>query len=268
MAVAQVFSLPELCELILLGLPLRRIILSRRVCHGFEATVRKSKKIRQALWLEPVSSQQKVEWYTHAGHDGGRHAGDTGDWKQNAHADRVVPIANPFIAVTQDPRYNNFDSQWYCERLQGLYLGGKETVAFSGKSTCRNFTVCLPKLSSHRGSDRSVLKNEPAGCFKRMALSHPASRSVAIHTGPTTQVRDIATSASLGIDFLTLIRATACACKGKEGNTAWVTLLGGEKWRVLRQTVDEITGWEMLRILHADEGELDCAKVFMPNRWA
>ena len=33
-----------------------------------------------------------------------------------------------------------------------------------------------------------------------------------------------------------------------------VSIVGGEKWRLLRRTVDEVTGWEMLAIL---QGEMD-----------
>ncbi|KAK5120099.1 hypothetical protein LTR85_006580 [Meristemomyces frigidus] len=263
MSVAQVFSLPELRELILLGLPLRRIILARHICSGFDATLKRSKKIRQALWLEPASTQ-KVEWYSHP-KGGGDWAGarNTGDWKLNEDSDGVVPIANPFIAM-----FNNFRQQWYRKRLAGLYFDANETIAFSGYWSCRVFTVHFPQFDRSDDSELEFPDEHVEGSFKGMVVSHPPPRSVTIHVRAEGKSIRVASSHSRGLDLLTLIRNAVRACVNAEtvGSAfMWVTIVGGEKWRMLSGTVDEITGWEMLRILHADAGELHYVDDFAYN---
>ncbi|KAK5742996.1 hypothetical protein LTR17_003008 [Elasticomyces elasticus] len=106
-AMRKVFGISELREMIILHLPLRQLLLSRLVSRDFAATI-DTVKVRQALWLEPVSSQ-RLKWKYHPDQISkarvARGIIDHGNWVDGSEvsaADGPHPIMNPFIPVERE----------------------------------------------------------------------------------------------------------------------------------------------------------------------
>jgi len=55
MAAAQVLGIPELLEAILYELPMRDLLLVQRVNGRWQSTIQESKRLRRALFYEPVA---------------------------------------------------------------------------------------------------------------------------------------------------------------------------------------------------------------------
>jgi len=55
-----VFNIPELLEIILRHLPIKRLLHVQRVCRQWRATVESSLELQRALFFEPISSETLV----------------------------------------------------------------------------------------------------------------------------------------------------------------------------------------------------------------
>ena len=84
----------ELIEEILLYCPLTTIVAGRRVCRRLKETVRCSRRIRQALFLEPATSET-LQWNDPNG--GNTSNSLSGCWKTGDTDTERIPVVNPFI---------------------------------------------------------------------------------------------------------------------------------------------------------------------------
>ena len=89
----KALSVLDIVEGILLGLPLRQIILARCVCHQFDYAFRTSPRIRRALFLEAVRPPVTF------GPDPNATGKFTAWTWQKPDGKTVQPILNPFIAL-------------------------------------------------------------------------------------------------------------------------------------------------------------------------
>ncbi|KAK3670901.1 hypothetical protein LTR78_009179 [Recurvomyces mirabilis] len=283
---AHLLDLPaELHEQILLYLPLRSLLLARCVCLTFDRAILGSGKIQQALWLRPHSSLRMV-WSPHPSRDG-RPAWDTGDWGKDLEEGRQQQqqrqqredhsgdktgrastwlIANPFIPASAECNAELFKRQWYGECFPeepARIFGNPDSWALAR----RHYTI-KPVSFDHRRypcrfyiagriysySDAPTMNAFPRSC-DRMLMTHPPMRSVSIKT--RNQPRLVEASDDDGDVGGITPEHLAVASLSEVKRGADVSIIGGEKWRLLRKTVDEITGWEMLDILLGDMDEDD-----------
>ena len=96
----KVLNTNELLEHILLHLPLRQLLFAQRVNKRFRATIRDTPRIKQALFIDP-SSTERVQW-THG--KGRRHPSrwlevENGNEEHISREDSTVVLVNPFTEV-------------------------------------------------------------------------------------------------------------------------------------------------------------------------
>ncbi|KAK3116581.1 hypothetical protein LTR53_002879 [Teratosphaeriaceae sp. CCFEE 6253] len=104
LATEEVFITAELLEQTLLHLPLRTLLLSRRVSKYFDAVIEGSSKIRKALWLEPAGGISAT-WVPDEPIDGESAVSlELGTWRVGTEVSMevrtVVPMLNPFLTIT------------------------------------------------------------------------------------------------------------------------------------------------------------------------
>ncbi|KAF7195686.1 hypothetical protein HII31_03004 [Pseudocercospora fuligena] len=253
MAAATVFALPELLENIILSLPLRSILTAKQVSKTFCATIETSIWIRRALFLEPATNS-RAAWSRQRAQS--NRSGPVRFWAdQNGQV--VTPILNPFIAVMYDEDFDElYCKQWYHEKENGLYLGLNEVFTLGMDERQERI---LHFESDH--DDKSDLVSElekSTSSFKRMLITSPPVIELNIDDNTVESQSD----SGLTIDDLL---DSALALSGVDENENDFEIEGGEACRVLAKTVDEITGWEMLRIFSLDESQLDREGVLLDD---
>ncbi|KXT05310.1 hypothetical protein AC578_11104 [Pseudocercospora eumusae] len=240
---ATVFALPELLENIILSLPLRSILTVKQVNKTFCASIDTSVCIRRALFLEPATDT-RAAWRNHR------------SWKDQNGQD-VTPILNPFMAVTYDEDFDDlYCEQWYFGKENGLYLGLNEVFTLEmGEEQER----VLHFESDH--DDKSDLVSElrkSTSSFKRMMITSPPVMELNIDDNAVKAQSD----SGLTLDDLL---DSALTLSGVDENENDFEIEGGEACRVMAKTVDEITGWEMLRIFSLDQSQLDREGVLLDD---
>lgn len=105
-ASARVFTSYELCQNIILHLPLRQILLARRTSKSFEDVFSGSVAVRRALFLAPSTSHTLDHYRTKLcrENDEGRGAEsgevndkEDGEWRATENSKPVRPWKNPFV---------------------------------------------------------------------------------------------------------------------------------------------------------------------------
>lgn len=109
LASTKVLETYELLERVLLHLPLRTLLLSRRVNTSFERVAKRSKSIRQALFLEASSEGPIVANLDHFRFSSSFHGvpqppcfdrrGISTEWQLEQSKEVVIPLLNPFFAA-------------------------------------------------------------------------------------------------------------------------------------------------------------------------
>ncbi|KXS95648.1 hypothetical protein AC579_10567 [Pseudocercospora musae] len=253
MAAATVFALPELLENIILSLPLRSILTAKQVSKTFCGTIDTSIWIRRALFLEPATNG-RAAWSRQRA--GGDRSGPVRVWAdQNDHV--VTPILNPFIAVMYDEDFDElYRKQWYHAKENGLYLGLNEVFTLAmGEEEER----ILHFESDHDDKSDLVSKlRKSTSSFRRMMITSPPIIELSIDDNSVESQSD----SGLTIDDLL---DAALALSGVDENENDFEIEGGEACRVLAKTVDEITGWEMLRIFLLDDLQLGHEAVLLDD---
>ncbi|KAK3701547.1 hypothetical protein LTR37_015401 [Vermiconidia calcicola] len=214
--VHDALSVPEVVVSIVLEVPLLQIILIRRVCREFDRIITSSSAIQRALFLLPSGCHTLMRHESEHKTPG---EGSGVTWK-NGSGQATRPIRNPFIPaeyvrVTQP-----------CTEFDYDFGGG-------------------------RGASARGTVQESEGSFKDMLATQPSvvlpPSSILPMSGYNRDVQDHQTSdGSKALTYGSLVERAFCTF-GHRLNR--FTLHGGEKWAVLKKTVDEITGCEMLQIL-------------------
>ncbi|KAK4580166.1 hypothetical protein LTR86_000369 [Recurvomyces mirabilis] len=283
---AHLLDLPaELHEQILLHLPLRSLLLARNICRSFDEIVRGSVRIQQALWLQPTFPKRMV-WSPHASRDG-RPVWDTGDWGEHPQNEQQDPkhsgnqkghgstwlTANPFIPASAECNAALFERQWYgkLSKRHSTHIYGTpdpwrlaptshysiKPVSFDhGRYPC-GFYIAGRIYSYSDGSSTNGFRRS----CDRMLMTHPPMRSVGIKNPDRPRLVGVLSDDDGDGSGITPEHLAVASLSVVERG-ADVSIIGGEKWRLLRRTVDEITGWEMLDILQGDMDE-DDGEVFV-----
>lgn len=261
-AVEKVLSIPELLEQILLQLPLRQLLFARKVSKTFDSTINDSPQIRKALFLSSGAGKP-LTWHPNTMAAGPGDASDDSGWRNPGQEpeDSVKPVLNPFPAISRG--FSGFPSQpWYHQarrgmavRRSGLYLKRDETLAFSGWiHPCHNFTVKGPWKSVQ---ELEEMMAHTGGNFQRMLLTYPPVQSLTISVLRKEAQEYSAVDEQAGMKFGELVMHSAGHLAKHDGGTTWVVVEGGESWQVLKRSVDEVTGWEMLWMLDSQNEELE-----------
>ncbi|KAK3709603.1 hypothetical protein LTR37_010824 [Vermiconidia calcicola] len=225
-------SVPEVLESIVLGLPLRQMMLTRRVCREFDRIITSSTAIQRALFLLPSESQALVP---HESEHKTLGDGSGVTWK-NGSGQVTIPILNPFIRV-----YGRNS-----RRFESGFHSLSEYVRLL--DPCSVFEY--DPLGGRYASARSLVQ-ESQGSFKNMLATQPSvvlppNSILTFGTRGNTQEDQ---QASDGLNALTYGRLVERAGSVFGHSQRSFALHGGDKWAVLKKTVDEITGYEMLQTL-------------------
>ncbi|EME86199.1 uncharacterized protein MYCFIDRAFT_88303 [Pseudocercospora fijiensis CIRAD86] len=146
--------------------------------------------------------------------------------------------------------------QWYYEKENGLYLGLNEIFALR-MSEQQERTLHFESDYDDKSDLLSKLQ-ESTSSFKRMMITSPSVIELNIDDGMVESQSD----SGFTIDDLL---DSVLALSGVDENENDFEIEGGEACRVLAKTVDEITGWEMLRIFLLDESQLDHEGVLLDD---
>ncbi|KAK5743656.1 hypothetical protein LTR17_002563 [Elasticomyces elasticus] len=244
-AAATVLQVPELRQIILLHLPLRQLLLARRVSKDFAASIA-DRKVQKALWLEAASEDHII-------------------YLPNQGA-RTRPRENGIL-----PRNNAHDlslhaKQWYKNRLEGISCNLGETIAFEAAADVphrwpyRISKVLIPPkravLSNVSGAGvwtcPPLLATDKISSFAHMQVTHPPIALVTMKgdRGGEKVIKPRGGSKTIEVGGL-LDEACALAQKRRAES---VLVAGASRWTSIDLTVDGITGWEMLALLR---GSLD-----------
>ncbi|KAK5703133.1 hypothetical protein LTR97_004082 [Elasticomyces elasticus] len=274
-AAATVLQVPELRQIFLLHLPLRQLLLARRVCKDFAASIA-DRKVQKALWLEAASEDHTIYLPNQGARTGPR---ENEMWASGEEpACRITPIVNPFIppqrlSLTQIrlPRNNAHDlslyaKQWYKNRVEGILCNLGETIAFEAAADVshrwpyRILKVLIPPkramLSNVSGASvwtcPPLLTTDKTSSFAHMQVTHPPIALVTMKgdSGGEKIIRPSGGHKTIEVGGL-LDEACALAQKRRAER---VLVAGASRWTSIDKTVDDITGWEMLAML---KGSLD-----------
>ncbi|KAK3650499.1 hypothetical protein LTR56_006204 [Elasticomyces elasticus] len=265
-AAATVLQVPELRQIILLHLPLRQLLLARRVSKDFAASIA-DRKVQKALWLEAASEDHIIYLPNQGARTRPR---ENGMWASGAEpACRITPIVNPFVPLL--PRNNAHDlslhaNRWYKNRVEGISCNLGETIAFEAAADVshrwpyRILKVLIPPkravLSNVSGASvwtcLPLLATEKTSSFAHMQVTHPPIALVTMKgdRGGEKIIRPSGGSKTIEVGRL-LDEACTLAQKRRAES---VLVAGASRWTSIDLTVDGITGWEMLALLR---GSLD-----------
>ncbi|KAK3638542.1 hypothetical protein LTR56_013014 [Elasticomyces elasticus] len=265
-AAATVLQVAELRQIILLHLPLRQLLLARRVSKDFAASIA-DRKVQKALWLEAASEDHIIYLPNQGARTRPR---ENGMWASAEEpACRITPIVNPFIPLL--PRNNTHDlslhaKQWYKNRVEGISCNLGETIAFEAAADVsyrwpyRILKVLVPPkravLSTASGANvwtcPPLLATDKTSSFAHMQVTHPPIALVTMKgaSGGEKVIKPLSGSKTIEVGGL-LDEACALAQKRRAES---VLVAGALRWTSIDVIVDEITGWEMLALLR---GSLD-----------
>jgi len=127
MATSQVFETYELLELILLHLPLVDRLLAERVSKTFQSILKRSKKIRQALYREPITESVTMAFRKITHEVDHPYADRQGRGWATSDSTSQKPIVNPFIIphFLSAHEFPSFLHERFIEPRYGLNAGDR-----------------------------------------------------------------------------------------------------------------------------------------------
>ncbi|KAK5120100.1 hypothetical protein LTR85_006581 [Meristemomyces frigidus] len=267
-ATQQVLDTYELLENILLRLPLRQLLLAQRVNTGFRDLIWRSSKINRTLFFTP-NTAETVDWYPPEG------GGNT-----------IRPILNPFLPVYETSKLTAVTRSAFRGFQRGIDYddNGSSTVVYGPQHLAfstppRRFFcdywdrgcqwrayVDREVTRTHLLSRWEELMESSSGSFMHMLVTHPPCRTTKILTDVRLPqpyyyfAQDVwVEEEDCGVRFGPFLSAAVVVSTeqrvwhkenfANRDDTNTVEVVGGESWQLCPKSVDEMTGWEMLRLL-------------------
>ncbi|KAK4550607.1 hypothetical protein LTR36_000186 [Oleoguttula mirabilis] len=273
-AARRVFDTYELLENVLLHLPLRQLLLAQRISTSFRDLIWRSATINRALFFTPATAETVERYCYDLDHDHSQSQPDICDepdegiWMTAPGPDAVSPLLNPFLpvhnmandaAVQQHTVANSRSPDTVEDSTIGRrwFFDCDEGIAFSDPP--RRFYCDF-----WFADDRVKTMERSEGSFKDMLVTHPPCRKVEVmrntyrlpSSDDEPQHLEV-DGDEAGVYFGDFLVAASQVTVNRHHNSSLVfghrgthsaEVVGGELWQRCPKSVDEITGWEMLRM--------------------